>query len=300
MTDIGYQAFHGCTSMTSVNLSSTVERLEDSSFRYCRSLKSLVLPPSVTNIGYMAFQYCRALSSIECQAIVPPVGDSYMFDSTNNCPIYVPSPSVNAYKGASYWSDYADRINPMREYVDMGLSVKWAAYNLGASKPSERGGYYAWAEVEPRTAFTIKNYKYADALGAYTKYFSSTSSSGQYQLEAEDDAATVQWGEGWRMPTADECEELFDSSNCTYEHVTRDGVPGIELTSKRTGNKLFLPAGGRIYDETDINLDEGKYWTSTVDYTYNGVFALLFYNVGDLSVSFVSRYQGLLIRPVHK
>ena len=300
VTIIESNTFDDCYYVTSIELPSGLISIESSAFIRCRSLASITIPASLESLYSSAFSGCSSLSSIECLAANPPKGGSNMFYGTS-CPIYVPESSVDKYKAAAYWSDYKDRITARKvcEYVDMGLSVKWAEHNLGATKPSDRGGYYAWAELEPRTRFTIKGYKYSDDQGRYTKYFADPASSGQGSFEIEDDAANYQWGNGWRVPTADECEELFDSKNCSVEHVTRDGILGVELTSKKTGNKLFLPAGGRRYDESDVILTEGKYWTSTVDYGYNGVFALLFYEVGDLSVSFVSRYQGLLIRPVH-
>jgi hypothetical protein len=79
-------------------------------FYNCEALTTVEIPSAVSNIGERAFYNCENLQSITLRPTTPPAGGYKMFDSTNNCPIYVPAASVNAYQSADYWSDYADRI----------------------------------------------------------------------------------------------------------------------------------------------------------------------------------------------
>lgn len=111
VTNIGLEAFDGCSSLTSVTIPDSVTSIGDSAFSNCSGLTSIDIPDSVTSIGGSAFYNCSGLTSVTVNAITPPtlVG-SYVFYNTNNCPIYVPSESVETYKAASGWSTYASRI----------------------------------------------------------------------------------------------------------------------------------------------------------------------------------------------
>ena len=82
-------------------------------FTNCPDLASVIIPGSVNSIGNYAFFSCSSLNSITCRAITPPSGGWYIFENTNNCPIYVPAGSVAAYKAAEYWQSYASRIFPI-------------------------------------------------------------------------------------------------------------------------------------------------------------------------------------------
>ena len=95
----------------SVTIPSGVTSIGNSAFSWCYGMLSITIPSNVTSIGDYAFEYCFGLNSITVNATTPPTLGSNVFSSTNNCPIYVPSQSVNAYKAA--WSAYADRINPI-------------------------------------------------------------------------------------------------------------------------------------------------------------------------------------------
>lgn len=106
--------------------------------------------------------------------------------------------------------------NSSIEAVDLGLSVKWANVNLGASRPEEYGDYFAWGEVKPKADYSWETYKWCK--GSYdtmTKYCYDDSygyngfTDNKYTLDPENDAATVNWGGKWRMPTADEIVELI-------------------------------------------------------------------------------------------
>lgn len=111
-TSISGSAFYNCTSLTSIYIPSSITSIGDAAFSGCDSLASIVIPNSVTSIGGHAFYNCTSLTSITVKATMPPTLDTRtgVFDNTNDCPIYVPSGSVDAYKAASGWSAYASRI----------------------------------------------------------------------------------------------------------------------------------------------------------------------------------------------
>ena len=110
ITSISNYAFDSC-GLASVTIPSSVTSIGVEAFRHCRSLTSVTIGSGVTSIGNMAFRYCTSLASITVNATTPPtLGGTTVFDDTNNCPIYVPSASVNAYKAANRWSTYASRI----------------------------------------------------------------------------------------------------------------------------------------------------------------------------------------------
>lgn len=110
VTSIGIGAFSGCYGLTSITIPSGVTRIENGVFGDCRSLTSITIPSGVTAIGDYAFNGCFSMASITVEATTPPTLGTSVFDNTNNCPIYVPAESVDAYKAASNWSTYASRI----------------------------------------------------------------------------------------------------------------------------------------------------------------------------------------------
>ena len=191
---------------------------------------------------------------------------------------------------------------PRMEYVDLGLSVKWAKWNLGASAPEEVGDYYSWGELSPKPHYDSDNYKFREDWKTLTKY-NTKESYGKVdnvkQLELSDDAAHQILGGGWRMPTAKEAKELED--NCSWERMTIKGVEGWKYKSKIKGYTdkwIFFPdTGHKAYDML-CGPDEGFYWTSSL-YTRRPDCGLtLFCN--SIYEGKVDRYDGMCIRPVTK
>jgi len=114
VTSIGDNAFESCRSLTSITIGSGLTTINHSAFYDCRSLTTITIPSGVTSIGSNAFDSCSGLTSITVEATTPPTLGSYAFYRTNDCPIYVPSESVNAYKTASVWSTYSSRIQAIQ------------------------------------------------------------------------------------------------------------------------------------------------------------------------------------------
>lgn len=158
------------------------------------------------------------------------------------------------------------------EWVDLGLpsGTLWATCNVGATKPEEEGDFYAWGEVLPKDEFTADNYKFykINLFGSIKvlKYFAENK-----QLELCDDAAHVNWGKGWRIPTIEEFGELIE--NCTMVWTKVNRVKGRLFTSKLNGKSIFFPASGwcRYYEiEGEYGTQseygsEGNYWSSILD-----------------------------------
>ncbi|MBR0240806.1 MAG: Ig-like domain-containing protein [Bacteroidales bacterium] len=188
--------------------------------------------------------------------------------------------------------------------IDLGLSVKWSRLNLGATAPDEYGGYFAWGETTAKSNFGWNNYKWTGGSG-YTKY---NDTDGKTVLDLEDDAARVQLGGTWRMPTATEVQQLVaTANNANYQHKWYDAgekysTAGLEITYLVNGNSIFLPASGTI-SGSEYMVDPGKtgnYWSSSVfgmtcDY---GIVASFDMGDKDFARNESTRYLGVSIRPV--
>lgn len=195
--------------------------------------------------------------------------------------------------------------------VDLGLpsGLKWASFNLGASKPEEYGAYYAWGETEPKDDYSWETYKWCMGSNTTMTKYCTTSPHGSFGnngftdnktiLDPEDDAAHVNLGGKWRMATYEECVELRE--NCTWTWTTQNGVNGSLITGPN-GNSIFLPAAGNWFG-TDLN-EEGSLggtWGSSLDTFYPYTAWGQAYNeewviAGDMGGD---RYVGCTIRPVY-
>ena len=201
-----------------------------------------------------------------------------------------------------------DTIQPFEpEYVDLGLSVKWANYNLGASTPTEVGDYYAWGEIEPKDSYTTANYQWCKGSAkTFTKYCTIDSmgyngfTDGLTTLQSQDDAAQMQKGGHWRMPSDTEWNELL--KNCTWTQAEQGGQIGYIATSKINGNHIFIPVAGFRAGGNVILEYIGAYWSSTLNEAKQSCAYGLYINKDENSVGRYSnsgREYGFLIRPVY-
>lgn len=168
-------------------------------------------------------------------------------------------------------------------YVDLGLKsgLKWATYNVGASNPTELGDYFAWGETMPKNDYDWKTYKWClSRHNVQTKYCTSNkygNKDNRTVLESEDDAATVNWGREWRMPSIVELTELSNSCNWEFiDHFGASGVAGMIGVSKRNKKTIFLPAAGYRCLNHFGKVGEYSYiWSSSLDKHYpDGAYSL--------------------------
>lgn len=273
VTQISAGLFNDCYQLSRVKIHGNVESIGYGAFYQCTSLTSISIPGSVTCIEDQVFNGCTGLNAIIMEAINPPVtenGMEYTFSNTNDCPIFVPEGSVNAYNEANDWSQYASRIYPIyfqtgtindHAYMDLGADAKWATMNVGANSSVEPGVILPWSEGK---------------------------------------AAAEEWGGTWRLPTREEMDTLIDESKFIWTLDFANN--GYIITSKiagYVGNSIFLPFAD-AYDpgDPDWNLPgTGFFWSSTL--AEGGFYNYL--EIDDADVPFVGEgYQTLYfsIRPV--
>jgi len=185
-------------------------------------------------------------------------------------------------------------------YVDLGLSVKWAACNMGANTPEEYGSYYAWGEVKEKEDYTWRTYKWCkgtqDRLKKYNTLAEYNKVDNKTTLELSDDAARAKRGASWRIPTEAEWDELKNS--CKWRRTTQKDTNGFLITAPN-GNSIFLPFAGCLYFTTYDELGRyGLYWTSTLDEEYpTSAKAMILFDEGCQIFNYL-RAMGLSIRPV--
>ncbi len=204
-------------------------------------------------------------------------------------------------------------VSKESDAIDLGLSVKWAPWNIGASKPSDYGEYFMWGEITPKKEadgncryYGWNTYSlgyFADMRAVMLKY---NDADGKTTLEPSDDAAAINWGGKWRMPTQAELAELSSEDNCEWawiDNYNESGHSGYVIKSKQAGYEgvfLFLPAAGYwcysdLYDEGA----SGFYWSQKLfpcspNYANN-----LSFNSGGRSVAHsLNRCFGFSVRAV--
>ena len=171
------------------------------------------------------------------------------------------------------------------EYVDLGLSVKWATMNVGATSPGGYGNYFAWGKVHPKSEYTEENNL------TYEKYMENISGNSQY------DAARYHWGGSWRLPTKKELEELKEK--CRWIWSEENGHSGYTVVGPN-GNRIFLPAAGNRYGTSTYYVGTNcYYWSgspfeSNTQYAYRLDFDDDYYRY----VNWFYRSLGQSVRPV--
>lgn len=325
MTSIPKGCFQNCIKLTTISWPNALATIEASAFSGCRfkdNEYALQLPSSVTTIGSNAFGPLRHLI-LPSTASISIASDSFTVGYTI---LYVPASLVEMYKVRTNWSNYATRIRPISDYpaviaveaVDLGLSVKWASCNIGAWGSYDFGDYYAWGETEPyynsqepltwkegKTGYNWASYKWC--MGTKTtmiKYCTDSSygynrlTDGKTVLDPEDDAAHVNLGNSWRMPTEYELTTLW--SECTVTWISQNGVIGVKLTGPN-GNSIFLPAAGYRSGTDLISVDTfGGYWSSSLPPTTSSDARSMEFKLStNIGSKYKSRFIGYSIRPVY-
>ena len=185
-------------------------------------------------------------------------------------------------------------------YVDLGLSVRWATMNVGANAPEECGDYFAWGETQPKEEYNWSTYKWCEGnYDTQTKYCTDSyygTVDNKTILDLEDDAANVNWGGSWRMPTKKELQELLE--DCTWTKVVQNDHNCYMVTGPN-GNIIILPAAG-VFDDTIIEVYNtmGCYWSSSVSEDSSSNAYYLYFSSEEIDWDGLERFYGLSIRPV--
>ena len=184
--------------------------------------------------------------------------------------------------------------------VDLGLpsGVKWATCNVGATKPTDFGDYYAWGETEPKKMYTMGTYVWYNETDKYNTGYSVT-------IQPIDDVAHLLWKANWRIPTEKDWTEL--KNECTWNWILNDTTYGFSVIGPN-GSSIFLPAAGSM-DDYGLSRDDnhGNYWSSTIDtdYNYPNMAKCLSFFASTMSQGYYvewyprnPRYHSFTIRPV--
>ena len=224
-------------------------------------------------------------------------------------------------KGASYWAGdelmlsknitiFAQWSNKAPswgmemgyKWVDLGLSVKWATHNVGATIPESYGDYFAWGEVYAKDLYEWSNYQHGAGTGVRSlskyaiTYKYSESPDEKSVLDACDDAAKVIWGGKWRMPSDTEWNELH--SKCTWVWTSQNNVYGYKISASN-GNSIFLPAAGYYSGASHYSANKnGYYWSNCLNGSTQLTSYYWYFDSTSSSKKDVSRGSGLSIRPV--
>ena len=233
---------------------------------------------------------------------------------------------VRAYASTSQGTAYGLEVSittqnsSVGQYVDLGLpsGLQWATCNVGAEVPENYGDFFSWGETQPKSGWNLYcdlNYMYyyienyggwegTEEIVTILKYCTDLDygiTDNLTVLLPEDDAATVNWGADWRIPTIEEWQELFENTTSTW--TTQNGVRG-RLFTATNGNSIFLPAAGYrddyCYDGGASNLIDncGGYWSSSL-HTENPFKAWGgYFNSGNFAIGSYYRETGRSVRAV--
>lgn len=187
-----------------------------------------------------------------------------------------------------------DKVINGHKFVDLGLpsGLLWAETNVGASSSTDDGDYFAWGETSPKSTYSWSTYKWG---GDPSKY---NYSDGKTTLDAEDDAATVNWGNPCRMPDSSEFQELYDECDWSWKS-NYNGTSGYLVTGPN-GRTIFIPASGyRDIGDLDNQGSRGYYWSRSLYSDGTNSARYLYFNSGGLRpTNYRYRYFGFTVRPV--
>jgi hypothetical protein len=246
----------------------------------------------------LALLWCGIAMQVSAQGIV--------VNKLDGTKVYYKASEVQSV-GVYGYGEGPDDNPELHEYVDLGLpsGTLWATCNVGANSPEEYGDYFAWGETQPMSdnIYSLSAYRYYDSVyNVYTKYCLQShygTIDNKSELEMSDDAATVNWGVDWQMPSIEQITELFNSSYTTTTWTTLNGKYGRKITSKSNGNSIFLPPAGFRYNTSLYKAGLiGDYWSRSLNTSNSSSASFLFFDSDSFNTNYVSRYYGLSVRPV--
>ncbi|MDE6510639.1 MAG: T9SS type A sorting domain-containing protein [Muribaculaceae bacterium] len=214
-------------------------------------------------------------------------------------PILLAGLTMHSMETATLPSSTSDGIVAGHGYVDLGLpsGTLWATTNIGAENPYESGQYFAWGETEPREIFNWHNYKYLEkeSIGENGNIVYTVANIGDNISGSQYDAARIQWGDAWRMPTQEECEELI--ACCSSEFITQDDTVGLCINGPND-NSLFLPISLCPGNGIGPSVLTGNYWSATASSDHSNMAVSLYFANSNIQCINDVRCTGLTIRPV--
>ena len=284
--------------VTSITLSQTSLSLEVGK---TQTLTAAVLPSNATN---------KAVAWTSSNTSVATVSTSGMVTAkaSGTCTITCSATDGSGVKAECQVTVGSSGQQGNHEYVDLGLpsGTKWATCNVGASEPEEYGDYFAWGETTPKSTYNWSTYKWCKGSETTKTKYCTQSDYGYNgftdnltELQPEDDAATANWGSGWRMPSSDQINELINDEYTTWEWTQLNGVYGRKVTSKSNGNSIFLPAAGIRWDDELYDAgSDGLYWSSSLTPFYDNFACFLYFNSGGWNWNYNYRFYGQSVRAV--
>ena len=315
VTSIGEKAFisgseYGClmeacnAPLRRVYLPSTLTELGNASIALAH-LEYLTYPKSITTLGHTYYhksQYPAKELYASWTTNIPSRTGPIATVTTPKQQMHIPYGTTAAYR-AKDWERVHDLVEDVDERaIDLGLSIRWASCNIGATAPEENGNFYAWGDTLTRSSFTWGTYPYSGTnTNTMTKYCTRAANGtvdNRSTLIAFDDAAYINWGETWRMPTWTEWNELI--TQCTWKDTTYNDVPVWQVTGPN-GNSIYLPKVG--YKNSTSVTAGCYYWSSTLNTANSNdqCNRALYINAVDRSgAKYGLRYVGMPVRAVYR
>jgi hypothetical protein len=216
-------------------------------------------------------------------------------------------------RGESFYNTLTANVDSIKKrecYVDLGLpsGTLWATCNIGANSPEDYGDYFAWGETEGyysgKVDFDWNSYKWCYDSGSkltkYCDFYGYGTVDNKIELELEDDAAYVNWGPKWSMPSYKQFRELINNEYTNTEWTSLNRIYGIKITSKKNYNSIFLPAAGLSSNSSlDYIGTYGRYWSCNLQSGFPDSAYYLQFSLDGVNISTDGRCCGYSVRPVY-